>query len=101
MMEPAQDREGENLPCAGYFVHPFKKVAPWAFIVYRFLVIRWDSAIERAGKGFHVPEKTGGEKQQTIRKGKNTRRERAATDRFNPDAPTWIDLGDPLVLSHK
>jgi hypothetical protein len=32
-----------------YLAHPFKKMAPWAFIARLFLVIRWDSAIERAG----------------------------------------------------
>src|SRR5215470_1300230 len=33
--------------CIGYLVHPFKKVAPWAFIARLLLFIRWDSAIER------------------------------------------------------
>ena len=38
--------------CIGYLVYPFEKVAPWAFIAHLFLVISWDSAIERAGEWF-------------------------------------------------
>jgi hypothetical protein len=47
--------------CIGYLGHPFVKEAPWNFTARLFLVVRWDSAIERAGDGSHIPEKTGGE----------------------------------------
>jgi EmrB/QacA subfamily drug resistance transporter len=35
--------------CNGYLGHPFVKKLPWAFNTILFLVVRWDSAIERVG----------------------------------------------------
>jgi hypothetical protein len=40
--------------CIGYLGHPFLKKLPWAFNTILFLVVRWDSAIERVGNGSHV-----------------------------------------------
>jgi hypothetical protein len=65
-LEPLADKTGSTcplhhgilpprtrlVPCIGYLGHPFKKAAPWTFIARLFLVVRWDSAIERAGEWF-------------------------------------------------
>jgi hypothetical protein len=47
-----------RMACIGYIGHPFEKESPWAYITFRFLSIRWYSAIVEEGNGSHVQEKT-------------------------------------------
>jgi hypothetical protein len=50
VMEHAKLEQIDFGACTGYLGYPFLKEASWAFTTRLFLVVKWDSATEIAGK---------------------------------------------------